>query len=151
MPTDVGYVDASAPQRIQLRRTRGWRKPEGAIKVDRTTVWGNPFKVGAVAPAANWPESDPRFSRDGNHTVADAEEAVDLFREMVRRGGWYLCRSYGKPDGQILTVGPMWQPWEPAARLAGHDLACWCPLPEPGEPDHCHAAVLLAIANGGAS
>jgi hypothetical protein len=32
--------------------------------------------------------------------------------------------------------------------LAGRDLACWCPLPErPGQPDHCHAAVLLAIAN----
>lgn len=31
--------------------------------------------------------------------------------------------------------------------LAGKDLACWCPLPSAGEPDICHAAVLLAIAN----
>lgn len=31
--------------------------------------------------------------------------------------------------------------------LRGHNLACWCPLPAPGEPDHCHAAVLLEIAN----
>ena len=31
--------------------------------------------------------------------------------------------------------------------LRGHDLACWCPLPEPGEPDVCHAAVLLELAN----
>jgi len=32
--------------------------------------------------------------------------------------------------------------------LAGRDLACWCSLPAPGEPDLCHAAVLLAVANG---
>jgi len=31
--------------------------------------------------------------------------------------------------------------------LKGKDLACWCPLPEPGHPDHCHAAVLLKLAN----
>ncbi|WP_239162133.1 DUF4326 domain-containing protein [Acrocarpospora phusangensis] len=32
--------------------------------------------------------------------------------------------------------------------LDGKDLACWCPLPEPGEIDWCHARVLLEIANG---
>lgn len=31
--------------RIQLRRQRGWRKPEGAIVVARGTRWGNPFVV----------------------------------------------------------------------------------------------------------
>ncbi|MEV4242583.1 DUF4326 domain-containing protein [Streptosporangium canum] len=33
-------------------------------------------------------------------------------------------------------------------QLDGKDLACWCPLPEPGEIDWCHARVLLKIANG---
>lgn len=28
------------------------------------------------------------------------------------------------------------------AELAGHDLACWCPLDQP-----CHADVLLEVAN----
>ncbi|WP_418952706.1 DUF4326 domain-containing protein [Streptomyces alboviridis] len=27
--------------------------------------------------------------------------------------------------------------------LVGKDLACWCAPPEEGEPDWCHAAVLL--------
>lgn len=36
------------PQRIQLRRTKGWRKPEGAIVVARPSKWGNPFRVGPV-------------------------------------------------------------------------------------------------------
>lgn len=33
------------PQRIQLRRTKGWRKPAGAIVVSRPSKWGNPFSV----------------------------------------------------------------------------------------------------------
>jgi Domain of unknown function (DUF4326) len=35
------------------------------------------------------------------------------------------------------------------ADLAGRNLACWCKQPEPGEPDVCHAALLLRWANGG--
>ncbi|MFF3566040.1 DUF4326 domain-containing protein [Streptomyces sp. NPDC002574] len=31
--------------------------------------------------------------------------------------------------------------------LRGQDLACTCPLPEPGQPGLCHAAVLLDLAN----
>ena len=31
--------------------------------------------------------------------------------------------------------------------LRGKDLACWCKEPEPGEPDLCHAAILLRLAN----
>ena len=34
------------PERIQLRRTKGWRKPEGAIVVSRPSRWGNPYRVG---------------------------------------------------------------------------------------------------------
>lgn len=33
------------PRRIQLRRTKGWRKPEGAVVVARPSNWGNPFSV----------------------------------------------------------------------------------------------------------
>ena len=33
------------PQRVQLRRTRGWRMPANTRKVDRTTPWGNPFSL----------------------------------------------------------------------------------------------------------
>ena len=39
----------SKPIRIQLRRTKGWRMPPNTVKVDRTTKWGNPFKVGQGA------------------------------------------------------------------------------------------------------
>lgn len=31
------------PQRIQLKRSKGWRKPEGAIVVARPSKFGNPY------------------------------------------------------------------------------------------------------------
>jgi hypothetical protein len=31
-----------SPQRHQRQRTKGWRKPEGAVYVGRGTEWGNP-------------------------------------------------------------------------------------------------------------
>ena len=35
--------------------------------------------------------------------------------------------------------------------LTGKNLACWCPLPETGEPDLCHATVLLQFVNRAAA
>ena len=39
------------PQRIQLKRTKGWRMPDDTVKVDRSSRWGNPFVVGKVSDA----------------------------------------------------------------------------------------------------
>jgi hypothetical protein len=36
------------PERIQLKRTKGWRMPPNSVKVDRSTQWGNPFRVGML-------------------------------------------------------------------------------------------------------
>ena len=33
------------PIRIQRKRSKGWRKPPGAIIVTRGTLWGNPYKI----------------------------------------------------------------------------------------------------------
>jgi hypothetical protein len=90
-------------ERIQLRRTRGWRLPEGAVSVARPTRWGNPFVVGS-------PLSFP-FSEMFGPIVRDRAHAVEIFTTYAR-----------------ITVG-----YEGLARreLAGKDLACWCPLSEP--------------------
>jgi hypothetical protein len=49
------------PQRVQLKRTKGWRMPADTVKVDRTTRWGNypAARAGvngldAVEAFANW-------------------------------------------------------------------------------------------------
>lgn len=36
------------PQRIQRKRTKGWRMPEGAVCVGRPSAWGNPYIIGAT-------------------------------------------------------------------------------------------------------
>lgn len=36
------------PKRIQRRRTKGWKMPEGVIYIGRPTKWGNPFPVNKV-------------------------------------------------------------------------------------------------------
>lgn len=33
------------PERLQLSRRRGYRKPEGAVVVARPSRWGNPFTI----------------------------------------------------------------------------------------------------------
>jgi len=38
------------PKRIQRRRTKGWRMPDGAIFVGRSTMWGNPYRTGDYDP-----------------------------------------------------------------------------------------------------
>lgn len=35
------------PERIQRKRTKGWRMPEGAVYVGRPTRWGNPYQTSA--------------------------------------------------------------------------------------------------------
>jgi hypothetical protein len=95
--------------------------PENTVKVTRPGKWGNPFIVNThVKPG----------SRSGCEyiCVPTLEDAVECFREMMLQH----------------------QEWiEDAKReLGGKNLACWCPLPKNGEPDVCHAAVLLELARG---
>jgi uncharacterized protein DUF4326 len=47
------------PQRVQLRRTKGWRMPANTVRVDRTTRWGNPVVVGRVWRGAPVPDAGP--------------------------------------------------------------------------------------------
>lgn len=96
------------PERLQIRRTKGWRMPLGAVNVSRPCDWSNPFRVGdlvrTVAPVV----------ADEAQTVITRDLAVALFRAYVAERGW---------EGQIR------------AELAGKDLACWCRLDEPCHAD----------------
>lgn len=35
------------PERIQLSRKKGWRKPESTVVVSRPSRWGNPYPIDA--------------------------------------------------------------------------------------------------------
>ena len=55
------------PVRVQYSRTRGWRKPHGAVLVSGPTRWRNPFLVG----------------EDG---TSNRERAVAEFRTALEEG-----------------------------------------------------------------
>ena len=128
-----------SPRRIRLRRTKGWRKPPGAVVVARPSRWGNPFRVVRVDDADGvwWRVSDEsgtvRMDHLGSQDQARAS-AVALFAEHIVAGGRYEYTAAVLAD---LTE-----------QLAGRDLACWCPLVNADEqPVPCHADVLLQLAN----
>jgi hypothetical protein len=107
------------PKRIQLSRAKGWRMPPGAVKVDRSTRWGNPFSVRANA------------SGRGFSVIRGAGLVATPFPE--REAIELACKCFREKVAPSL----------PLEELRGKDLACWCPLDGP-----CHADVLLELANG---
>ena len=48
--TELSKENLPPPERVQLKRTKGWRMPPNTVKVDRTTKWGNPFVPGKENP-----------------------------------------------------------------------------------------------------
>jgi hypothetical protein len=109
------------PERIQLRRAKGWKMPANTIKVDRTTKWGNPLLVGKHG------------SRE------------DVVRLLALALNGYTVVSLGKDEDGVyfadkliayrkFVIANRW-------RLVGKNLACWCP---PGAA--CHADLLLNAA-----
>lgn len=106
-------------ERVQLRRSKGWRLPENTVVVSRPSKWGNPFRVGKSYPCV---EGDLGGARRGKARIADARDAVSAFRS------WACDES--EPLGDL-------------GALRGKNLACWC---APDSP--CHADVLLELAAG---
>lgn len=45
------------PDRVQLSRRKGLRMPPDTVKVDRSTRWGNLWKVGAFSCGADMIEA----------------------------------------------------------------------------------------------
>ncbi|QOT15911.1 DUF4326 domain-containing protein [Paenarthrobacter sp. YJN-5] len=115
-----------SPQRIQRKRTKGWRMPENTVYVGRGSKWGNPFAVG----------SDFIISERFGYGTAQLLTLSSLHPDdAVTLYGLWIANHH-RADGP--------HPHRGMARdeLAGKNLACWCPLDQP-----CHADVLLELAN----
>ena len=107
------------PERVQRRRTKGWRMPPNTVYVGRPTPYGN-----------DW---EPRDAAAYWVPVAERRAwAVRKYREDFERRGWVgYCASEEFRDLEEIRH-----------ELGGKNLACWCPLDQP-----CHADVLLEVAN----
>ena len=91
-------TDDTKPRRIQRGRSKGWRKPENTVCVDRSSKWGNPFIVG----------------RHGTRT-----ECVDLFLKLCRG---FICFSV---DDECYKAQKAY-PFKDIGELRGKNLACYC-------------------------
>ena len=94
------------PSRIQRRRARGWRTPEGAVYVGRGSVWGNPWRV------------DPRRVGSSPLVVRDRAEAAARYCE------WLTFTAEGRALAALARE-----------RLRGRTLMCWCPEGAPCHGD----------------
>lgn len=120
------------PKRIQRKRSKGWRMPEGAVVVDRSTPFGNPFPVSKGTSTSMGVTTTTYIIGTWNgpamwfkDTEAEARSlAVDAYRAWINQSRQHALREKAK------------------AFLRGKTLACWCPLDQP-----CHADVLLELAN----
>ena len=65
-------------ERIRLRRTKGWRKPAGAVVVARPSRWGNSFRVGVDGTRAECVALFRRALLDGQLVVGVAEVQREL-------------------------------------------------------------------------
>lgn len=118
------------PRRIQRRRTRGWRTPPGAAYVGRPTRFGNPYRL--VRQDTGW------IVQFGDHGGGVGTFPTDAEARRYATNAFRVWITQPEQAEQLRLF---------RALLHGRDLTCWCPLPEPGQPDHCHAAVLIALAN----
>ncbi|MDP9166652.1 MAG: DUF4326 domain-containing protein [Actinomycetota bacterium] len=127
-----------SPVRIQRKRTRGWKMPEGAVYVGRPSRWGNPFRVyhGHTLIGPSWVVARASWSH------LPAEQCLACYvTSSAGQGPEDLVSAYRT----LMTVRLRDEPerlndW--LAPLCARNLACWCPLDQP-----CHADVLLDLAN----
>lgn len=115
---------SAAPHRIKLSRAKGWRMPPDAIKVDRSTRWGNPFVV-------------------GKHGTR--EHCVHLFEYLL---GGYICVS---TDNTAAQEAYRAMAARDRNLLRGKNLACWCPLDKPCHADVLLRLANGAIETGGSA
>lgn len=131
------------PERIQLSRRKGWRMPPNTVTVSRPSRWGNIFWPGqrVIWPGAYGCLASPYHGCRPTGEYGTEARAYSISRVRDRADAVALFASYVKHDPSG------WPPGDIHHELGGRNLACWCPLPADGEPDICHAAVLLELAN----
>lgn len=137
------------PERIQLRRVKGWRKPNGAVVVTRGTIFGNPWTCHATH-RFHWPRAGSGWL-SAHHLPGEPltpAQAVEAYRAWL---AGYAIAPHLRPEN--LTAKGNRAFWTDLARrrmaiwsrmdeLRGRDLCCFCPHGQP-----CHADVLLVAAN----
>ena len=120
--------------------------PENTVSVDRSTNWGNPFRVERL-PTGNWAvvcDEEAELKKIINATCKQwYKDKYDASIDAVRcYTNWLM--PYMHVSGTVQEFYRSLHSVEEIIKeLKGVNLACWCPEDQP-----CHADLLLSIANG---
>lgn len=129
------------PERVQLSRKKGWRMPPNTVKVDRSTVFGNPAMCWTHGCKNHPCKCHPDFYEGEDYCC------LETFREYVSSGLENRPSRTGSLRIALEAAAGYYRRAELVARipeLRGKNLACWCALDRP-----CHADILLELANSG--
>jgi Domain of unknown function (DUF4326) len=109
------------PKRVQLQRGTGWRMPPNTRKVDRSTVFGNPF----------------------DSVKYGVDDAVNLHRAWLT--GVFTDEQIEARYPSLVAkhlIARRRRVLASLHELRGKNLACWC---SPSQA--CHAETLLQLIN----
>jgi Domain of unknown function (DUF4326) len=109
------------PKRVQLHRGTGWRMPSNTRKVDRSTVFGNPF----------------------DSVKYGVDDAVNMYRAWLT-GAITDGEIEGRYPALVAKhlIARRRRVLASLHELRGKNLACWC-----SSSQACHADLLLDLAN----
>lgn len=134
------------PQRITLSRAKGWRMPKNTVKVDRSTMYGNPWKAGSpgtIRLTLKNVTTDYHLPYD-----LTVDQAVEAYQYWLANASIYprqLPENLSEIGRELAVEFLSWRRYEILKWLPlmkGWNLACWC---KQGQP--CHADTLLHLAN----
>ena len=118
------------PERIQQRRTKGWRKPENTVSVARPGRWGNPYPVEEYGLELSLTLFRNTARGTWNPSLLDQAKSDDYWQTAYARHQAWLKRLGGHPIELAR------------AELRGQNLMCFCSLDRA-----CHVDILLPLAN----
>ncbi len=127
------------PQRIQRKRTKGWKIPENSVSVTRPGKWGNFLKL-----------SDDMIMIDAGHRrknldkwvflcFGDLNSLLEIYQGVLQG---YVFEGWGVENETDLKYWMTKALELDLSELKGKNLACFC---KEGQP--CHAEILLKLAN----
>jgi hypothetical protein len=90
------------PKRIQLKRVKGWRMPEMAVKVARPGKWGNPYIVPEDGTREKVTRKFEESLLSGTGRVKFTVE--DVRRELIGRDLACFCDHSGPCHADVLLA-----------------------------------------------
>ena len=131
-------------ERIQRKRTAGWRMPEDGVYAGRGSAYGNPF---AIVKIKERQYNNPYYCIKLviiNELSLQIYQTIDLNQyfepNQVKKVAVKLYEKYIKLDHQEAGNNSILSKMR--RELPGKKIVCWCPLDQP-----CHVDIIIKLIN----